>query len=84
MSFLNVCQAEFRSISVRVKTFLHAEIWIDQLRVDGRLFVQFIALIYISALRMEMKKSDLIFRLKCKLFQFVIIHNTFIWFFYEI
>ena len=28
--------------------------------VDGRLFVQFIALIYISALRREMRKSDLI------------------------
>lgn len=30
--------------------------------VDGRLFVQFIALIYISALRREMRKSDLIER----------------------
>ena len=30
--------------------------------VDGRLFVQFIALIYISALRKEMRKSDLIER----------------------
>jgi transposase len=29
---------------------------------DGRLFVQFIALIYVSALRKEMKKSDLIKR----------------------
>jgi len=28
--------------------------------VDGRLFVQFIALIYISAIRKEMRKSDLI------------------------
>lgn len=28
--------------------------------VDGRLFIQFIALIYISALRKEMRKSDLI------------------------
>ena len=27
---------------------------------DGRLFIQFIALIYISALRKEMRKSDLI------------------------
>lgn len=30
--------------------------------VDGRLFVQFIALIYISAIRKEMRKSDLIER----------------------
>ncbi len=29
---------------------------------DGRLFVQFIALIYVSALRKEMRKSDLIKR----------------------
>jgi transposase len=28
--------------------------------MDGRLFVQFIALIYMSALRREMRKSDLI------------------------
>jgi transposase len=30
--------------------------------VDGRLFVQFIALIYMSALRQEMRRSDLIER----------------------
>ena len=30
--------------------------------VDGRLFVQFIALIYISDIRKEMRKSDLIER----------------------
>ena len=30
--------------------------------VDGRLFVQFIALIYMSALRKEMRQSDLIKR----------------------
>ena len=30
--------------------------------VDGRLFVQFIALIYISAIRKEMRKSDLVER----------------------
>jgi len=30
--------------------------------VDGRLFVQFIALIYMSALRREMRKSNLIER----------------------
>ena len=30
--------------------------------VDGRLFVQFIALIYMSALRIEMRKSKLIER----------------------
>lgn len=34
----------------------------SQETIDGRLFVQFIALIYISALRKEMKKSDLIER----------------------
>ena len=37
--------------------------------VDGRLFVQFIALIYFSALRREMRKSTLIERYKVREFQ---------------